>query len=202
MTKHGTTSQVTGSYLEFQVAVLRALPRNIDPDIVLNWMRNGESLTRVLKDALTPNNKIIDNIFRITCEGLCKTSELVKRGKYGWSDNDITDKLFPLQEHAPVNRRIELIRFNDSLTSEEVLAEFNNRGLECPTYEDALYFGIEHPEEQRKYPIVFLHEPVRDQHDDRYVLILSEDASRRYLDLVNFFASNWFWNDVFAAVRK
>ncbi|MBI1754981.1 hypothetical protein HYR65_01715, partial [Candidatus Azambacteria bacterium] len=52
MSKHGTTSQVIGGYIEFQAAVLRALPRDIDPDIQEGWKMNGESLTRVLHEAL------------------------------------------------------------------------------------------------------------------------------------------------------
>jgi hypothetical protein len=39
------------------------------------------------------------------------------------------------------------------------MAEAARRGLQAPTYEDALYFGIAHPDAQREAPIVFLHEP-------------------------------------------
>lgn len=56
MTNHGTASQlkVDGAYIEFQLAVLRALPRDIDPDIADGWRDNGESLARVLRQALFP----------------------------------------------------------------------------------------------------------------------------------------------------
>ncbi len=56
MATHGTASQlhVDGAYVEFQQAVLRALPRDIDPDVADGWRNNGESLARVLREALHP----------------------------------------------------------------------------------------------------------------------------------------------------
>ena len=56
---HGTASQLTvdGAYVEFQLAVLRALPRDIDPDIADGWRNNGQSLARVLREALLPPEK-------------------------------------------------------------------------------------------------------------------------------------------------
>jgi hypothetical protein len=40
--------------VEFQLAVLRALPRDINPDVADGWRNNGESLARVLKRVLVP----------------------------------------------------------------------------------------------------------------------------------------------------
>ena len=53
---YGTASQLTvdGAYVEFQLAVLRALPRDIDPDIADGWRNNGQSLAKVLREALLP----------------------------------------------------------------------------------------------------------------------------------------------------
>lgn len=55
MKKDGTTSQVTGNYVEFQAAILRALPRDIEAEVAHNWTRNGESLARILRETLMPN---------------------------------------------------------------------------------------------------------------------------------------------------
>lgn len=209
--KDGTPSQVTGRYVEFQVAVLRALPRNIDPDVALGWTQNVESLARVLREALMPDEKLklvvskvepTSNVFRITCEGSYKTSELVMRGRYACSNDWITDERFPLQKHAPIGRTIELVSFDHNSALEEVLAEFSNRGLERPTYEDALYFGIEYPNEPRKHPIVFLHEPVQASPLGRgHVLVLNEHVDKRLLLLV-WFGAWWYRSCVFAAVRS
>ena len=140
------------------------------------------------------------NTFSITCEGSYKTSELVVQGDYGWPDNWITDELFPIQKHAPVGRTIELVEFDHEPPSEEVLEKLAQRGLERPTYEDALYFGIQHPEEQRKRPVVFLHEPVLRPDGDRGVLVLEERAGERDLYLLRF-DSRGRRHYAFAAVR-
>ena len=53
---NGTASQLTvpGAYVEFQLAVLRALPRDINPDVADGWRNNGQSLARALREALLP----------------------------------------------------------------------------------------------------------------------------------------------------
>ena len=206
MTKHGTASQVAGSYIELQAAVLRALPRDIDPDVALGWTQNSKSLARVLKSALTPNGKSsVGNFFLISCDGSHEASELVARGKYDQSNRQITNKLFPIRGHAPTERAIrmiELVEFDYNPTSEEVLSEFRRRGLERPTYEDALCFGIQHPKEQRQHVIVFLHELTYiDGNSVLLMLSTSADTIKRYLCLVTY-DRRWQGNYVFAAVHK
>lgn len=199
MSKSRTASQISGSYVEFQTAVLRALPRDIDSDVALGWTKNGEALSRALREVLLPNGKPAGNSFSITCEGI-KASELVRRGKYDWANDSITDTLFPIEPHAQETRMIELVEFDHDPGSEEVLAEFARRGLERPTPEDALAFGIAYPEEQRKHPVVFLHEPVLVD-GFRSVLVLDGSDRERNLNL-NWFAYRWNRYYVFAAVRK
>lgn len=164
---------------------------------VLQVVKDDPKFARRL---LSLNAKAIDNFFRITCEGSYKISELVRQGNYNWVNDWITDERFPVEEHAPVGRTIELIEFDYDPNSAELLSVFAYRGLERPTYEDALYFGIKYPEEQRKRPIVFLHEPVLGRSGSRDVLVLNGSARRRGLDL------DWFgwWRRhyVFAGVRK
>lgn len=38
----------------FHAAVLKALPRDIDPDVARNWEKNGKALTKVLRGVLLP----------------------------------------------------------------------------------------------------------------------------------------------------
>lgn len=141
------------------------------------------------------------SVFSITLDGLFKASELVKQGKYDSSNDWITDERFPIKKHVPLDRTIELFEFDHDPSEDEVLEELKRRDLERPTYEDALYFGIKHPEEQRKRPIVFLHEPVRGPHGDLDVLVLHGSAGLRLLDL-RWFGRRWPRRDVFAGVRK
>ena len=145
-------------------------------------------------------NTDVEQTFSITCTGEEKTSALVERGRYDWTDRLVRNDLFPIKPHESEERKIVLISFEYSLTSEEVLAEFERRGLERPTLEDALVFGVTYPDEQRKYYIAFLHEPVQVD-GSRNVLVLGEYTGERYLGL-GWFGVRWGRSGVFAAVRK
>jgi hypothetical protein len=83
-------------------------------------------------------------------------------------------------------RRIVLLEFDRPVAFEDVVAEARQRGLERPTYEDALYFGIAHPDAQREQPIIFLHEPWLGFFGRRDVLCLWHNAGRRELGLEGF----------------
>ncbi len=191
----------TEQFREFAGAVLRSLPDDLETSVAQGWIGNQESLRRVLREALSPNGKPAGrHTFSITCEG-AEASELVRLGNYDWSDEWITDERFPMKKHKPVDRTVELIEFDHDPTSEEVLEELTRRGLERPTYEDAFYFGIQHPEEQRGHPVVFLHERVLDPYGLRFVLVLREYAGERLLFL-RWFDVRWFRSCAFAGVRK
>lgn len=132
---------------------------------------------------------------------LLTTTALVIAGGYDWVDDSVTDKRFPLLPRDSEWRKIEGVKFDHDPTSEEVLAEFERRGLERPTYKDALYFGVLHPQEQEKHPVVFLHEPVEDLGGDRRVIALFGRPGRRCLGL-DLFDHKWSRDCVFAGVRK
>lgn len=57
MSRHGTASSSSepaelGVYIEFQTAILRALPRDISHSAALGWASKGEALMRTLRQAL------------------------------------------------------------------------------------------------------------------------------------------------------
>ena len=123
------------------------------------------------------------------------------QGPYSWKNKLIGDNLFPIKPHASLVRKIELVECDFNLISEEVLVELNRHGLKRPTTEDAFQFGIDHPGEQRKHSIAFLHEPVLDPYGNRSVLVLDEDVGKRNLYL-RWFHYRWSRNYVFAGVRE
>jgi hypothetical protein len=53
MTKDRNTLSLA-QQANFHAAVLKALPRDIDPGLAQNWEKNGKSLTRVLREVLMP----------------------------------------------------------------------------------------------------------------------------------------------------
>lgn len=85
----GTT--FPGWYITFQQAVLAALPRppKIDQNTGLSWAGNGESLTKVLADALLPKQLAYPadgEVFELTLDGDASENdpiEMVRRDGYG-----------------------------------------------------------------------------------------------------------------------
>ena len=142
------------------------------------------------------------NIFRLTKIGDGRTTEeLVRAGNYNHANQNINSRNFPVRSAKRGMREIVLLEFDHDSTSEEVLAEAAKQGLERPVYEDALYFGVEHPEVQRERPVVFFHEPWRDPDGYLLVLCLWSDAGFRGLSL-SWFDDRWHRYYRFAFVRK
>ena len=142
------------------------------------------------------------NIFRLTKIGDGRTTEeLVLAGNYNYTNHNINSRNFPVRRTASASREIVLLEFDHDPTSEEVLAEAMKQNLDRPVYEDALYFGVEHPEVQRERPVVFLHEPWRYPGGYLSVLFLWGDAGYRRL-LLDWFDSRWYCYYRFAFVRK
>lgn len=202
-TKHGTASQVTGSYVEFQVAVLRALLRDIDPDVALAWTQNGESLARVLRDALVPDGaKPAGNTFLLSVDYGRSIEEGVKAGRYDWANSDITSKNFLTNKlKGTVEVAVELIHLNRVVSTSEALRELDKAGYRPAELHELLAFGEKYPELQRKFPVVALGSVWQDRLGSHDVPYLDRYGSRRHLHLI------WIesvWGEVyrFAAVRK
>jgi hypothetical protein len=113
----------------------------------------------------------------------------------------VTSDNFPAR-HAggPGLRDIVLVDFGREITSAEALARAAHLGLGQPVYEDALYFGIQHPEVQTDRPMAFLHDPWVGFFGRRDVLCLWTNAGRRELGLEGF-DERWSVAYRFAFVR-
>jgi hypothetical protein len=140
-------------------------------------------------------------VYRITVGDGRSTEELVEAGKYGYAHSCITSESFPVSRSAaPRPREVLLLAFDHEVTSAEVIAEAGRLGLDCPTYEDALHFGIHYPEIQREEPVVFLHDPWFGFFGRRDVLCLWSNAGRRELGLDGF-DDAWSPRSLFAFIR-
>lgn len=124
--------------------------------------------------------------YRLTRASPRSTEQLVEAGGYGYAHSCVTSDNFPARAKAMGPAEIVLIGLEGAVTAAEALAEAARRGLERPTYEDALHFGAEHPEAQREHPIVFLHDPWVGYFGRRDVLSLWSNAGRRELGLEGF----------------
>ena len=125
--------------------------------------------------------------YRLTRSCIGPTEQLVEAGAYGYAHSCVTSDNFPVRSVActpPCD--VVLLGFEREMNAGEVLAEAARLGLERPSYEDALHFGVEHPAVQRGHPIVFLHEPWVGFFGRRDVLCLWSNAGRRELGLEGF----------------
>jgi hypothetical protein len=201
MEKHGTTPQVIGSYVEFQAAVLRALPRDINPDVALGWTQNGESLTRILREALMPNDKLAGNSYPVTVNYDLSVEDAVEAGKYDWSNSDVSTKHFPSKRKGTAEAEIILVHFNREIESDEAIRELDKMGLRPAELSDGLAFGAKYPDVQREFPVVILGSVWQSPLGGRRCAYLVRDSGKRYLDL-RWLDYGWDSGYRFAALRK
>ncbi len=114
--RNETTQAVEGSYVEFQAAVLRALPRDIDSETRLNLTRNGESLIRVLREALMPivvakkNNKFIKLISgnEILTIDACDGNEILANAKDTFAYIDMDFRNWKADEKGQTTKETQI----------------------------------------------------------------------------------------------
>ena len=138
---------------------------------------------------------------RIVVDYSLLLEQMIAAGKYDWSNSDITAKRFPLKGSGKVELEPKLFYFGQDMSSEKVIAEMDKEGFRPCTIEELLAIGEQHPELQRKFPLVALGSVAKIGGDRRSVACLDRVGSGRRLDLL------WFgggWTDVcrFPAVRK
>jgi len=125
--------------------------------------------------------------YRIVRAGAGSTEQLVEAGGYGYAHSCVTSENFPVRGRGEAgDRDIVLIGFDRDVTAAEALAAAAQLGLERPSYEDALHFGIAHPAVQQEHPVIFLHDPWFGYFGRRDVLCLWSNAGRRELGLEGF----------------
>jgi hypothetical protein len=140
--------------------------------------------------------------YRITVGDGRSTEELVEAGHYAYAHSCVFSDNFPARHRGGQrSREIALLEFDHDASAEEAIEAATALGLERPSYEDALYFGVEHPEVQRERPVVFLHDPWHGYFGRRDVLLLWTNAGCRELGLEGFDdpLSSSYW---FAFVRE
>jgi hypothetical protein len=125
---------------------------------------------------------------------------MIQAGRYDYANSDITEKHFPVAS-GPTEVSIELVHFDRVMTSDEILAELDRKGLRPATLPELLAFGVKYSEKQREFPIVALGSVWRGWVDLRHVPYLWGDAGLRNLDL-DWLGNWWDVHSRFAAVRK
>src|SRR3989338_4311673 len=182
----------TNQFAEFVSAVVRSLPRDLNPTMAQGWIQNQGALTNALRKALAA-------MYHLVVDYAQSLQQMIAAGHYDWVNSDI-EKNFSVQGNGRVELDAELIHFNRSIGSDEALKELDRLGYRAGTAEELLAFGAANPEKQREFPIVALG-TVRRVGSDRLVLSLLFDRLSRDLFLL-WFDIDWSDDFRFLAVRK
>lgn len=142
----------------------------------------------------------LTNTYHVTVDYAKSLPDMIKAGNYGYANEDITPKKFPIQGEGKVDLEIVLVHFGKDIESDDVLAELDKLGLRAAVLPELLAFGETHPEVQREFPIIALGS-FANESGNRRVPYLDDWLGRRKLDLC-WFVSRWHDRCRFAAVRK
>ncbi|MEK7179333.1 MAG: hypothetical protein AAB727_03720 [Patescibacteria group bacterium] len=206
MANHGTTP---GYYIEFQTAVLRALPRDIEKDVALGWTQNGESLARILRRALVPNNEA----YELLVDYDLNIEKAVELGRYDVVDYRVFNSLnFKTLQKGKKRVIVDLVRFDECFSTDEVLRELNTMGYRPAELHELLALGESEPHVQCKGDMITALGSVwKSRAGKLYVPFLDGVAHERMLFLAHIMGDkddlenprdNWGTSVRFAAVKK
>ncbi len=143
----------------------------------------------------------LSNTFMVTVDYAKSLPEMIKAGNYGYANEDITPKNFPITGEGKVDLEIVLVHFGKDIESDDVLAELDKLGLRAATLPELLALGETHPKVQREFPIIALGSVWANRDGDRDVPCLGDWGDRRELVLC-YFGLGWDDDCRFAAVAK
>lgn len=211
---NGTPS--SGQLFEFASALVKHVPTafgDVDATTLQGWIddRSG-AVAKALRSAFIPptNDEVVkpvtpaiplDDTYRFTVNRDQRFKAVVKAGKYDWVNDDITEAHFPLTGSGTAEQEGILVHFNRYISTNDALAELDRLGLRPADFQELCAFGAEHPNVQRKFPIVELASVWTNRDGHRYVAYLWSDAGERYLHLHGV-AYDWDGLYRFLAFRK
>lgn len=99
---------------------------------------------------------IIQQTYKVIVDYGLSLAEMIKAGKYGWFNDDITAKNFTLEGSGQHEAELVLVHLNRDATTKEVREYLDEQGLAPAKIEHLLAFGAAYPELQREFPIAAL----------------------------------------------
>lgn len=127
--------------------------------------------------------------------------EAVRRGHYNYADANITSQNFSTKQKGKVERVMELIHFDCYISTNEILKEFDRMGYRPAELHELLAFGEQHPDVQRKFPVVALGPVWRRPDGYRLVPCLWGGTDNRGLGL-HWFGGGWVSGFRFIVCRE
>ncbi len=170
-------------------------------DIIRAIDSQGDGLLEKLADAMTKAAHNPREVFPLSVDYALPLVDAIGAGDYQGVHASITKENFPPTRHGQAQVEIILVRYDQRIESENVLAELDREGLRAAELPEILAFGAEYPEVQRKFSVVGLGSVWTDRKGYRNVPCLYEASEGRYLDL-HWWNDGWYSYSRFAAIRK
>ncbi len=127
-----------------------------DEDIHALVTEKGKELIGKIADAIADCVKQMERIYAVLVDFGMSIEELVRLGKYDWSNSDITSAHFPTKRTGKVETKVELVHFDRNISSDDALKELDKMGYRPAEAHELLAFGAKYPDVQREFPIVAL----------------------------------------------
>lgn len=163
--------------------------------------KKGEELLGIIVDAVAEAVKRVKNFYSVRVDYAAEIEDMVVRGKYDWSNDNITSDHFPANTAEEADIAVQLVHFNRSISSDGVIVELDRMGLRPAEARELLAFGVKYPDVQREFPIIALGSVWLDRYGDRRVVCLCSDSGDRRA-VLGWFGRVWGACVRFAAVRK
>lgn len=181
--------------------LLQLITNLLNPEIGEEWLKEFKKFLRKEQTwvpEVTAEKEIVLPKTRVA--RTMTLGSLIKAGKYGFVDSDITEANFPMPEGFTLGTEPKLFHFNPSISSENAILEMKKKGYRPATIWDLLNFGAKNPELQEQFPIVALGSATLIV-DRRYVAYIHRSGKGPYIELF-WFGREWDDDFRFLAVRK
>lgn len=172
-----------------------------DEDIHALVAENGKELLDRIADAIVEAIKQVRKTYTVLVDFGVSIEELIRLGKYDWSNSDITSAHFSTKCAGKVETKIELIHFGRNISSDDALKELDKMGYRPAEAHELLAFGAKYPDVQREFPIVALGSVWQGLDGHRLVVCLFRYDAKRFAAL-RWLELDWLARWRFAAVRK
>ncbi len=145
--------------------------------------------------------KLADGIARLFVDYTRPFADMIRDGKYGWVNSDITEKHFPINQRQNGEVEMKVFHFNRVMGSDEAIREIDKEGYRPAELPEGLAYAKANPDEQRKYPIAILGSVWHYWRGHRHVPCLDRWHDGRGL-VLGWFGDDWDVCCRFLAVRK
>jgi hypothetical protein len=204
MSKKNVPSIISGAgfVASFIIALFKAVEKlGGSEDDVYAALKEGSPLVDDFATLIVKASKGTKDVFTLLVNYDRRVEAGVCAGHYDWSSSDITDKNFSTTQQGTKEAAVQLIHFNKTMSTDQVLAELDNMNLKPAGAQECLSFGEKYPDIQREFPIAFLGSVWQDLGGNRFCPCLGRSGSGRSLGLF-WVGGDWIGICRFAAVSK